>query len=539
MFAFCNNPIAALMIGWLFTVIISSSSTTTSIVVSMCAAGALDLSIAAYIIMGSNIGTALEGVVVSYGYVKNGVEFRRAAAGATVNDFFNLYSACLFLPIEWIWGAFNKGCGMYCTIAKATTKAMSGESKDADFDSPLDLILDPFCELFVKVNKDVYKAFSYGCDSDSPHCTVNITGDGCFTGDSKCILAANWHEKYDSASIIKTSFLKDSWGFSDIGTGIFLLFFSIACVICFLILLVWVLKFLVLGKANKYLKKALNMNPYIAMIIGCGVTIVIQSSSVVTSSLVPLVGVGVLTVEGILPMTLGANIGTTLTALIAALATGSLDGLAASFIHIYYNIIGVILFYPYKKIRKIIVNSAYLFGKTIQKYKWFGVAYIIGLYICFPAFFLTISVFIGQGGGLMWTGISLLIVLVLIIIGIFTWIKIFNGDKFIHNFLKKSRSKTPEEIAEEKGKPFPVEDCIDFNLRSKKWRKRREEQQNEIEKKQELKIIALKLDKKEEKDKKNENEKEETVLLEATSAKVLNIENIAISTQSNNNEDSK
>lgn len=153
MFNFCNNPITALTVGWIFTVIISSSSTTTSICVAMCSAHAIPLSTAVYIIMGSNIGTALEGVIVSYGYVKNAVEFRRAASGATVNDMFNLYSVLLFLPIEWIWGIFNNKCGLFCTIATATTKAIGGGSADASFPSPLDFILDPFCDDLLKLIK--------------------------------------------------------------------------------------------------------------------------------------------------------------------------------------------------------------------------------------------------------------------------------------------------------------------------------------------------------------------------------------------------
>lgn len=49
-------------------------------------------------------------------------------------------------------------------------------------------------------------------------------------------------------------------------------------------------------------------------------TFLVQSSSVFTSALTPLVGLGVLTVERVYPLTLGSNIGTTTTALIASMA---------------------------------------------------------------------------------------------------------------------------------------------------------------------------------------------------------------------------
>jgi sodium-dependent phosphate cotransporter len=52
---------------------------------------------------------------------------------------------------------------------------------------------------------------------------------------------------------------------------------------------------------------------YLAILIGAAFTIVIQSSSVFTSALTPLVGLGVIDLERMYPLTLGSNIGTTFT----------------------------------------------------------------------------------------------------------------------------------------------------------------------------------------------------------------------------------
>ena len=46
----------------------------------------------------------------------------------------------------------------------------------------------------------------------------------------------------------------------------------------------------------------------------------VQSSSIFTSALTPLVGVGILHLDRMYPLTLGANIGTTFTAILASLA---------------------------------------------------------------------------------------------------------------------------------------------------------------------------------------------------------------------------
>ncbi len=75
-------------------------------------------------------------------------------------------------------------------------------------------------------------------------------------------------------------------------------------------------------------------------------TLVVQSSSVTTSLIVPLAGAGIVKLKKIFPYTLGANIGTTGTALLAALATGHPIAVTAAFAHLLFNIFGIVIFYP-------------------------------------------------------------------------------------------------------------------------------------------------------------------------------------------------
>ena len=55
-----------------------------------------------------------------------------------------------------------------------------------------------------------------------------------------------------------------------------------------------------------------------ALVLGVCLTVAVQSSSVTTSLVVPLVGAGIITIHRCYPFTLGANIGTTCTALLAS-----------------------------------------------------------------------------------------------------------------------------------------------------------------------------------------------------------------------------
>jgi sodium-dependent phosphate cotransporter len=76
------------------------------------------------------------------------------------------------------------------------------------------------------------------------------------------------------------------------------------------------------------------------------VTATVQSSSATTSLIVPLVGTGVLTVRKIFPYTLGANVGTTITAILASFATGNPVAVTVALAHLSFNILGIIILYP-------------------------------------------------------------------------------------------------------------------------------------------------------------------------------------------------
>lgn len=77
-----------------------------------------------------------------------------------------------------------------------------------------------------------------------------------------------------------------------------------------------VLKNLILGKVESLFDEYIFKTAIRGFIAGIVVTVLVQSSSITTSIAVPLLGAGILTLEQILPYTMGANIGTTLTAML-------------------------------------------------------------------------------------------------------------------------------------------------------------------------------------------------------------------------------
>ena len=129
---------------------------------------------------------------------------------------------------------------------------------------------------------------------------------------------------------------------------IILMIISIIGMFAALGLLIKTIRSLVVDKIEVIINKYLFKNDLMGMTWGMGMTFIVQSSSVTTSLIVPLAGAGIVSLRKIFPYTMGANIGTTGTALLAALATGNPVAVTASFAHLVFNVFGILIFYPLK-----------------------------------------------------------------------------------------------------------------------------------------------------------------------------------------------
>ncbi|TDI52391.1 MAG: hypothetical protein E2O98_01770 [Acidobacteria bacterium] len=128
-----------------------------------------------------------------------------------------------------------------------------------------------------------------------------------------------------------------------------------------------------------------------ALLVGLVMTVAVQSSSITTSILVPLVAAGVLTLRNAFPVTLGANLGTTVTALLASIAADSSDALVIALAHVTFNILGILIFYPWPRMRRIPIMLAERTGEAAVKRKSVVAVYVIGLFIVAPVAILLIT----------------------------------------------------------------------------------------------------------------------------------------------------
>lgn len=157
-----------------------------------------------------------------------------------------------------------------------------------------------------------------------------------------------------------------------------------------LILLFLSIKFLsniiysrLIGASKDKLKRYVFSNPYKSFGWGTLITAGVQSSSITTSLIVPLVASGRVTLSNAFPFIMGANIGTTITALLAAYSRSD-AAISLAFVHILFNLIGVLIFLPFPAIRRIPVMIAYKFGKLTLDSRAFGFSYIIISFFLLP-----------------------------------------------------------------------------------------------------------------------------------------------------------
>ncbi|NXF29242.1 NPT2A protein, partial [Nyctibius bracteatus] len=405
--AILSNPVAGLVVGILVTVLVQSSSTSTSIIVSMVSSGLLEVRSAIPIIMGSNIGTSVTNTIVALMQAGDRSEFKRAFAGATVHDCFNWLSVLVLLPLEVVSGYLHH----VTRLVVATFNIRSG--KDAP--DLLKIITEPFTKLIIQLDKSVITGIATGDESLRNRSLIRVwcgptppqTAAVGLGSPLNCTAPGHCSTKVIE-SLHNVTRQKCEWHLftdtplPDLAVGLVLLAGSLVVLCTCLILLVKLLNSLLKGQVAKAIQKVINtdlphplswLTGYFAMVVGAGMTFVVQSSSVFTSAITPLIGLGVISIERAYPLTLGSNIGTTTTAILAALASPG-DKLASSFqialCHFFFNISGILLWYPLPFTR-LPIRMAKALGERTAKYRWFAVLYLIVCFLLLPSLIFGIS----------------------------------------------------------------------------------------------------------------------------------------------------
>jgi sodium-dependent phosphate cotransporter len=158
---------------------------------------------------------------------------------------------------------------------------------------------------------------------------------------------------------------------------------ALALILLFIALryIVKIMRSLVMKKMEVFLDRYLFKTALSAFALGLIFTAIIQSSSVTTSIVVPLVGAGILTVEKIFPYVLGANVGTTVTAILASFVVHSKAAVTVAFVHLLFNVVGILILYP---LRFLPINLAKKFAIVARDRRWMAILYIITAFYLIP-----------------------------------------------------------------------------------------------------------------------------------------------------------
>jgi len=145
--------------------------------------------------------------------------------------------------------------------------------------------------------------------------------------------------------------------------------------------IVKVIKSLVLSKVEVLFDQYIFKNATRAFILGLVLTATVQSSSITTSLAVPLAAAGVLTLKKLYPYDIGANIGTTITAFLAALATNSVGAITIAFSHTLFNALGACIFLP---LHRIPIALAKMLAHLTRKSRLYAILYIAIVFFVIP-----------------------------------------------------------------------------------------------------------------------------------------------------------
>lgn len=315
-----QGPFAGLCVGILATVLVQSSSATTSMTVLIVSEGQLPVDVAVFVVMGCNVGTTITNTLVALGHVRRGAEFQRAFAGSTMHDFFNLIAIAILMPLEMLTGLLR-------TTATALSGVVGGIA-GADFESPIKTVV---------------------------------------------------------GMVVKPI---ENLAFRDLGlspglAGALLLIFAVTVLFFSLIHITRNMRAMLAHGLERSLNAVLGRSGVLSILIGAGLTVAVQSSSITTSLMVPLFAAGILRLENGFPVTIGANIGTTVTAFIASLA-GNVTGLTIALVHFLFNLCATLIIYPFPPLRRVPLRLARGLAARTSQTKAYAFGYIIVVFVLVP-----------------------------------------------------------------------------------------------------------------------------------------------------------
>lgn len=299
------------------------SSSAVTSVIVGLVGGGLPIAIAIPMIMGSNMGTTVTNTLAALGSLNDSEAFNRSFSAATVHDFFNLFTIVIFLPLELLFHPLEQLSGSMANWIQG-----SEDLSVQQFD-----FIRAITRPLINQIRDLIRLLPGGIDS------------------------------------------------------IVMILVGITSVLAVIYGLNILLKKVVKGSAQRLFNAAIGKNAGLAVLSGLVTTLIVQSSTLTTVLIVPMAGAGIFTLAQVYPFTLGANIGTPITALMSATAiTGNYQvvALQVAIVHFLYNALGVALFAAVPPLYKLPMRSAQALANGARRSPWIVPGYLLGVFFVIP-----------------------------------------------------------------------------------------------------------------------------------------------------------
>lgn len=326
LFDLATNPIIGVLIGIVAAASLQSSTTVTALTVAAVGTGGVSVPVAIPIILGANIGTTLTPLLVAFSFVGDRGNFRRAFAAASLHSSFNLVFVMVAFALELAFHPLRSFTGWV-----SETLLGEGSQHTPTGNVVLELV-SPIID------------------------TIGFRG---WLGDV-----------FPSGVAPVMSIL--------IGTVLIMVSMRV---------LSSLLSTLTAAKTRTLMERSSGSSEALGLFSGAAATALTQASSVVISSLLPFSVTQSLRQREILAITLGANVGTTLTALLTALAVpGSMGSFAvqAALVHVAFNLGSCLLVFFLKPLRSMLFAMAEFSGRIASRSYSLTAGLIAGGYLALP-----------------------------------------------------------------------------------------------------------------------------------------------------------
>ncbi len=324
-FAYGENPFIALLGAVAVTAVVQSSSFTTALIVTLVATGEMTLGTAVFAIMGANIGTSVTAILVALANIRIRSNFRRSFTAALLHDLFNLMTVAVLFPLEWITGALHETGRGILTRTAAWLTDLIGLEEVARPGSPVKVITSPVVELF------------------------------------------NWLGQLVTPT--------------DMAQGLVVALMGLIMMFIALVFMVKNLRGALLRHMDGLFRSYFFRTDMRAYGIGAVSTVMVQSSTITTSLMVPLAGAGAVRMRRLLPFMMGSNLGTTFTSVLAATANPIAAAMTVALVHVLFNLVGTAIWYP---LRFIPYRIADWYGRLAGRSPRYAFGFLFLIFLVIP-----------------------------------------------------------------------------------------------------------------------------------------------------------